>query len=183
MTYEYSATLHLGEDVIFYLPLEHPAVIKQNHVFKVEGHDLMAIGSAGYDELKDELDLPALMPIDSEDYVAKRMVAQDFDHADKLTSVGYGLMYRYYKDTGHNLLDIISIIPNDLPSWVEATVDELTQNFEINTEGMTENDEYMAVLAHIEGNDKLSLVSTYSCDGKDWILYNFTEELTPLLDI
>lgn len=176
MTYEYTPVLHVGEDLIFFLPLQHPAVIKQGHVFHIENADLMAIGTAGYDELKDELALPELIVNDSRDFIVNRMMALDFEDEDKLTSTGFGYMYQCFAEAGQKIEEMLTTIPEDLPNWVEATMEELVLNFGIDTDGMDDNDIYMAVLGHIESVEAFCLIATYDADGKDWILYNITSE-------
>lgn len=172
MTYEYSPVLHVGEDMIVFLPLKHPAVIKQAHVFEIESMALMAIGSAGYDELKPILDLPEIMKNDTRDYIVNRMLTMQFDDTDKLTSTGFGYMYEWQAEAGYKVEELEKAMVEALPHWIEATVGELLLNFGIDDTGMSENDQYLAVLAHIEKDDTRCLVATYDDSGKDWILYN-----------
>lgn len=175
MTYEYSPVLHVGEDLIVFLPLEHPAVIQQGHVFRLKDTNLMAIGSDGYDELKEWLDLPRIVPSETRDYMVKRLMAMDFEDEDKLTATGFGYMYQCYSEGGQKLEEMLTILPEDLPNWVEATMEELVINFKIDTDGMNDNDIYMAILGHIENDENFCLVATYDDGGKDWILYNITD--------
>ena len=176
MPYEYTPVLHIEKDLIFSLPLQHPAVIKQGKVVASAIEGLMAMHTADYDAIKDELDLPRLMAIDSRDYVVNRMMATDFEDQDKLTSTGFGYMYQYFADSALSIAEILIAIPANFSKWVEATMEELASNFNINTDGMSENDIYMAVLHHIESDDTFSLVATYDAEGKDWILYTTDQE-------
>ena len=176
MTYEYTPVLHVEEDLICFLPLQHPAIIKQGLVFNIEEIGLMAIPAAAYDAIKEELELPDLMAIDSRDYVVNRMTQMEFEDEDKLTSTGFGYMYQCFADSGQKISEILTAIPEHLPKWVEATMEELVINFGIDTNGMIENDIYMAVLRHIESDDTFRLIATYDADGKDWILYTTDKE-------
>jgi hypothetical protein len=176
MTYEYTPVLHIEEDLICFLPLQHPAVIKQGKVIASEITGLMAMHAADYDAIKDELDLADIMAIDSRHHVVNRMMAMEFEDQEKLTSTGFGYMYQCFADSGQSIAEILTAIPDNLSKWVEATMEELVINFGIDTNGMNENDIYMAVLHHIESDDTFSLIATYDADGKDWILYTADKE-------
>lgn len=180
MTYENTPVLHLAKDRIVFIPLTHPTVIEQGHVFHIEHHDLMAIGSTGYLELEEQLCLPDIIESDTRDYIVGRMMARDFEGAKKLTTTGFQCMYNCYSEASWLVEELLRIMPEELPNWIEATVEELLLKFNIDGAGMDENAQYMAVLAHIEAEEDLTLEATYDDGGKDWILYRIGKLNAPI---
>ena len=170
--------LILGENKIAMMPLDHPAVIEQGHVFKIENLGLWAIGDNSYDKLKTVIDMPPYSAESTRQYVIEQMMnCDDIAAKDKLSELGFLAMYEHLIKSGCSIDSILLDMTDTVLYWSESTPQALLKRFGIDDQQMDDTTPRDAVLRHINEDENLEYEAMHGINGELHIVYRVTNPI------